>query len=176
MLFKSIFIASLIICLLAMVGVFVIAQQTDEPTNKKIDVEVSHQDDDFSLRAASYIKRELRSLGDVEVSDYGEWKLYLLGFDAKNVGGRKIGIVLGAVITRRTFDAVTEKLFSKEKPLKDVGADGIAIHVELFHHYSYQGSILYTYGEGDLRRACEEVVTHFDMKHLEVQRSKRNVR
>ena len=173
MLFKSIFIASLIICLLAMVGVFVVAQQTDNPPDKKFAVGViADSDNELELRAASYIKRELRSLGDVEVVDYGEWILHLMGSETENVGGRKIGIILGVIITRNTAQAVIKKLFSRENPMDDMGTDGNAVFVEIMFHDSYQGALLYLDGNDNLRRVCEKAVTDFDVRYLEPERKK----
>ena len=69
MLFRSIFIACLIICLFTLVGALVIAQQTEKPADKKFSVRIIADEDELEQRVGSYLKRELRELGDVEITN-----------------------------------------------------------------------------------------------------------
>jgi hypothetical protein len=77
------------------------SQLPKELDDKRFTVSVRANDNEVDKRAASYIKRELRSLGDVKVVDYGgEWRLYILATERKLVSGSKVGSVLSVVVAR----------------------------------------------------------------------------
>lgn len=171
-----------------LVGLFVImsvtltgAQQKEESDKKspekkfKVQVVVDQDGkfDELDLRAASYIKRELRGLGDVEVVNYSvEWSLHLVVFETKTVNGHVTGIVLGVVFTRSMIDILTNDLVRYKKQMPDLGDDVVKALAFLHPYESYQSVSVFADGKDKLREVCERAVTKFDILYLEPARSK----
>lgn len=116
----------------------------------KFRVRVMGIEDDIQSEAQSYIKRELRSLGDVEiVYKDAEWRLRILGGEIRPEGGRKkIGNMLSVVVVSRV--------------LCNFGPV-----------YQYRQNYLYSDGPDDLDKMCKKMVTAFDIDFLEPERKKR---
>ncbi len=152
-----------------------VAEPKAEP---KFRVEMVTDDDEVDLDAASYIKRELRSLGDVEIVYEGaEWKLQVLANEDKTKSGRKIGYSIAVAFTRRIRDSYPN-VFDYNELRKLLSTDVVFDFVEISVSYEFQSLYLGGGGTAELDLICKNLVTTFDIKHLEPERKKRveNVR
>ena len=154
------------------------SQLPKEPDDKRFTVSVSANDNEEDKRAASYIKRELRSLGDVKVVDYdSEWKLYILAMERKLISGSKVGYTLSVVVTRAAGYSILQVGDEWEDKTGLfpglVGTPYGAVFTKLLGRYIYEQNYLTMTGVDpgkDLRWACEATVTDFDVDYLEPRR------
>ena len=175
MLLRTAFILSLIVCLLTAIGSFVVAQQIEKPADKKFTVGVVANNEDFDLWVASYIKRELRGLGDVKVIDgSAQWTLRLLGLESETT------IVIAVVIinnaTYRILEVIEAELGSP--PKKEV-IDRLSkemrsvLFTQLIHEDVFRDSYISpSVSKEHIGILCEALVTKFDIEYLEPERSK----
>ena len=112
----TIYVTLALLCTIAFTG-----QSADTPdkqnpidpkivkSNEKFEVEVLVQCDDENTKAfiESHIKRELRSLRDVEVARFGEYELSIIAIEFEyKTSGRKSGEIALAYMVARQFDFV----------------------------------------------------------------------
>jgi hypothetical protein len=72
--------------------------KTEEVLRFKVKVTVQ-ADEGIQNSVSSYLNRELRSLGDVDIVDNNpEWELRVLGGELHSIGGYKSGVVLSTII------------------------------------------------------------------------------
>lgn len=89
-----------------------IAEET--PTKAfRVAIEVTVPDDELQDRVAMYLRNELRSLGDVEVTDDNpDFKLFAMVTEMKSSTGGRIAYVLGISITRFFPDGYVDSIIS----------------------------------------------------------------
>lgn len=153
------------------------SQLPKELDDKRFTVSVRANDNEVNKRAASYIKRELRSLGDVKVVDYGgEWRLNILAMERK-AGGSKVGYALSVVVTRSAGYSILQ--VGREWEDKTGSFPGLVdtpygvVLIKLSGEYIYRQTylVLAALAPGkDLRWACGSTVTDFDVDFLEPRR------
>jgi hypothetical protein len=121
-------------------------------------------------QAESYIKRELRSLGDVKVADYGEWRLQILAMEDIVGSGRKVGYTLAVVVTRSAIVLASDALkeWKSNTGLSVDSENDVYAHLllKLLNEYIYERLYVYARGDtpgNDLRDSCEAAVTKFDI-------------
>ena len=133
-----------------------------QPFSARVAVGVT-ADGNIKGQIESYISRELRSLGDIIVTnDHPDWILNIVAMESKTRSGYKSGIVLSIVIL---------------EPFKEYSA---AFQVDIKSHemfYKYVTSLHEVSGHGlrtgsseDLKSICEGIVADFDSKHLKNSR------
>jgi hypothetical protein len=110
----------------------------------KIDVKVT-SDNDIKADIESYLKRELRSLGDVEVGTSGDYILFVSVIKTQTQGGALFGYA-GS--------------YSAAQIISCAGS----IYLDFVDARLYAG------GRNDLRKLTEGVVTDFDSTILEEKR------
>ena len=167
--------ALLVVLFLMMSVGFTGAQQTEKSAEKKnisppkfrVQVRVS---EDLKTEAESYIKRELRSLGDVEVTDmlaHYELSVIILEHISKS-SGTKTGQISCSFLGVKRFDVLglTSKLPSEQFSDVFVATSDLYYYPNLF--------VLIINGERTkLKQLCQEIVANFDTKLLEPDRQKR---
>jgi hypothetical protein len=126
---------------------------------------------DGSAEASSFLTRELRTLGDVEVvSTNQDYTINLLVLKTHTKQSIPTGFVLSLVITRRNsialvLEGVTNRI-----------TDTLALGMVNSASVASQDLVLLdaheveTCGPDDLRKACEGMVARFDAEHLEPAR------
>lgn len=124
---------------------------------------------------SSYIKRELRSLHDVVITDNNpQYNFRIVAAELELDRGTEIGVGISCVITESlTLDAFVNMLevrFPECRIDWDVLKDRCKDQTEILLH-----KVIYTPHEG-LRKTCERLVADFDITVLEAHRkSLRNV-
>jgi hypothetical protein len=117
------------------------------------------KDDKIGGEVKSYVARELRGLGDVNVvDDGGEWWISTVTLTSVPKKGNGSGYVLSVVIYQQPrmegfFDAHLDNDRSKSMA-RDL-ISGLVIP---------KGHWLFSCAPGDLRKTCAEIVTEFDTR------------
>lgn len=135
-----------------------------------VQVTVSSEDSINGL-VSSYVKRELRSLRDVEIvySNPG-WELRIIAMETSTISGRKTGVVISTAIMKKFRNQILldimNTVISKEEfeKIKEI------VSVLTSDLHDYRGSTLRVGSTDDLRTICNEIVADFDSDHLEAAR------
>jgi hypothetical protein len=141
------------------------AADTHKPRfSVKVKVSLS-SDDSIMTSVSSYLNRELRSLGDVELVDNDpEWVIFVLALEIKREARRTNGVALSTVFIRSFNNKVLGPLV--EPKFKDAVLD-------LTSNLSYYNNTNHSLNVGateDLQEMCKEIIAKFDMKCLEESR------
>ena len=140
-----------------------------EPEKFKVVVRVSESNDDtqsekrLNNSMKSYIKRELRSLGDVEIVDPDlhratfQYDISIAMFEEKYNDGSKTGMV-----------ALSYSLYKRIPPnrFNNLWRE----HYTKFPAYEYPGGGVISVGRNRLDEVCKSLVADFDTKYLEPER------
>ncbi len=147
---SRIYTSLLIVSLTLMVGV-----TTPHPVDKikvQIVLDTIGLDEYFESTFTSYVARELRSLGDVEVvEEEADWKLNFTVKQHDKTGHYIIGVVVSIVMDWK-------RIARMEKP-RNVGQ----IYVYLFNNVYYTTTI-------EVKDVCEQIITAFDLAFLNLAR------
>lgn len=132
----------------------------------KVKVTVS-ADESIKNSVSSYLNRELRSLGDVDIVDNNpEWQLSILGGELETAGGRKTGVVLSTVI----LTPFNSKILLSQQLKPEYKDKALQMTSQLFWYPEHWLRI----GPADsLQTLCKEIIAAFDTKYLEEQRRSR---
>lgn len=126
----------------------------------KVDISAS---DNINGVVSSYLKRELRSLTDVEIVENNpEWIINILVVELETVGGHKNGVAISTVITSQLRSQSLSELFQPK--YSDLGLRLTSGLKKVGSHWLNIGS------SNDLQNLCKEIVADFDTKHLEEDR------
>ena len=183
-----------IICLLVVISVYFTGEPTyapqDIPDRKfEVRVNVTCSDDITRTLIESYIKRELRSLGDVEIVDKKDPEriLTLVAIAHTSTSGNKIGNTSIAVMRASKRSCLPDILnalmdyrqtFEKDLPAGEHGSRShkmgeIAEEHDSSPAYYYPDlSLVVNITDKDLQNRCKEIVAKFDVKDLEPIRKK----
>lgn len=156
-------ISALIIVVVTVLSFAVFAE---EQIKTKVKVTV-----DGRVEASSFITRELRSLGDVEVvSTNQDYSINILVLETKTKQNIATGFALSILITRGNSIALvlgmTTNRIADEQALGLVNAAAVASKdLVILEEHEVE-----TCGPDGLRKVCEEIVARFDSEHLERDR------
>ena len=150
-------------------------QPVIEKQKPKFEVGVSVTCDDENTKAfiESHIKRELRSLQDVEIVDVGKYELSIVAIETK-ASGRKTGNIAVASMCLRQYnsDTILNKLMDaypvNTKGYNELRDSGVILDLMLI--YDKTKLILNTGMREDLDEICKEIVVDFDTQMLEPDR------
>ncbi len=170
----TIYVALTLLCIAAFTG-----QSADIPkpvVNPKFSVEisVSCEDDNTKAFIESHIKRELRSLQDVEIVDTGKYKLSIVAVEPTyKASGRKTGQIAAAFRFQRRYNPATiiNNLPVDSKEYKVIRDSGAIVELLFLYDKSYLGLI--TDDKDDLDGICKDIVVTFDTQMLEPDRKKK---
>lgn len=187
-----------IICLLVVISVYFTGEPTYAPQDVpdripdrkfEVRVNVTCSDDITRTLIESYIKRELRSLGDVEIVDKEDPEriLTLVAIAHTSTSGNKTGDTSIAVMRTSKFSYLPDILnalmdyrqtFEKDLPAGEHGSRShkmgeIAEDHDSSPAYYYPDlSLVVNIKNEDLQNTCKEIVAKFDVKDLEPIRKK----
>ena len=131
--------------------------------NARVEVAVSAEKEIRGL-VISFINRELRSLGDVELVQYNpELVLSILAMEAKARNNYPLGVVLSVVILKK-FNPKTLSLIVAEEYKKTAS-------IMMSDLYYYRDHWLRVGSTDDLKDLCSEIVADFDAQYLEESRN-----
>ena len=160
---------TMLICLFLLISVgFTGAQQGERlPTKFRVYVQVSG---DLKTEAESYLKRELRSLGDVEIMDLsGVYELKVINLESKyKSSGTKTGQVDFACMGIKRFNPFD---LSSQLPKKHF--DTVFDATSNLYYFPEMYVLRINEERTELKQVCQEIVAGFDTKVLEPDRSKR---
>ena len=148
------------------------AYAPDTPDKFKVYVDISSEQENTKILIESHIKRELRSLQDVNIipSDMLQLNWYRISLI---VVERKTGDIAISYLFMKEFEPFTELMpyLTKECPkLKDKWFE-IGVKTVNLNHVFLHGA---TIGETkDIPEFCKTIVSNFDIKVLERQRAKK---
>ena len=162
-------------------------QASAERFSVRVRVEVE-ADESIKSRILSYVKRELRSLSDVVLTDDNpKYRIEIVGIEEKTVGGLKSGISLSFIIAEQLDNNLMENLLSRcilvetrreieqeSKSFAENLADALKLRKTLVD--SFRGYVkirlhsLRTGPPDALREFLEEYVAKFDTEVLEEDR------
>ena len=148
---------------------------TPEKPKPKFVVEVLVECDDKNTKAfiESHIKRELRSLQDVEIATVaGEYQLHIVAVEMKSKTlGKKLGTIALACEYRRIYNA--SRVIIKLMDTYPIGTDGFHIAKEFNLIPLYDKTHLSVAGgmTDELDKHCKNIVVGFDTEMLEPDRN-----
>lgn len=139
------------------------AEPTSPRYSARVCVEIS-ADNDLKTLVTSYVNRELRSLGDVTITDERtDWTIAIVAIKPKTVHGVTAGVALSTVMKQAYDPAVVQLLLAGHKN-KDFITEQLKFLYWDPHHVLNVGA------EEDLQDICKELVAKFDMDCLEPAR------
>ena len=157
---------TMLICLFLLLSVGFTGAQNNSQSKFVVMVKVEAEDG-IKGEVASYLKRELRSFGDVVISDFlGDYVLSVIILEPKyKSSGTKTGQIDCAYLglKRFRFSDVASKI-SKEHFLTVFGS------TELFYFYPELFILETGRKRTELKQLCQEIVAKFDTALLEPDR------
>ena len=160
-----------------LLGVDISQQPAPEKQKPKFVVEVLVECDDENTKAfiESHIKRELRSLQDVEIATVvGEYQLKIVAEEFKDkASGQKLGTIALACEYVRIYNP--SGVINKLMDIYPVGTDGfhIAKEFNLIFLYDKTGLSLASGMTDHLDKICKDIVVNFDTGMLEPDRNRK---
>lgn len=155
------FVASVVLCSIPALGV-------ESETRFHINVQIS-ADPAIKTLVRSYLNRELRALGDVDLVDMkADWSISIICAQIESIGGYPPSVLLSIVITERYPNAAIVSMLPAES--KQLG-DDITSNLYLARdHWVRSGS------QENLQQICSKIAADFDILYLEKERQRwRNV-
>lgn len=142
------------------------AHGADPATSRhRVALHVSCENDALRSQITSFLSRELRSLGDVDITDQDpSFKILIVAIAARLKGGYEVGYAFSVIITSPLGDwswALSKELTPEGK---------MAISKILGEHESLEDHQLLVGGFSDLRQSLTEIIASFDAKKLEPRR------
>jgi hypothetical protein len=138
------------------------------PPAFRIAIEVTVSDEDLRDRIAMYLRNELRSLGDVEItSENPDFKLYAMVTEVRTDSGGRIAYVLGISVTSFFPDGYFDTILSAS--LKN--ADEISQKLEAIAVYRNQFLSVSGPSEANLIETVTNSVAKLNVHILEPQRN-----
>lgn len=127
----------------------------------RVAVEITAKDDNVKSLIESYIKRELRSLGDVEVVKKDpHLRIEMVCIKHKSKDGDHLGYAFATAFTRK---------HSTEEWLKTDISEGLK--ALLTPVYVLENLYLKVGGRESIKSSCQEIVADLDTEHIERLRS-----
>ena len=144
----------------------------------KFRVQVVVDADDLGKQVRSYINRELRSLGDVEIVDSdADWKLSIIAMQGETTSGSKLPRYNFSVAVLRPLlkHNATEvgKARRATRKCKDLECLRTIANLSVIIAFADICSTHFASRGTDLQAMCKRVVTLFDIDILEPERKKR---
>ena len=137
------------------------------PPAFRIAIEVTVADEDLRNRIAMYLRNELRSLGDVEVtSENPDFKVYSMVTEVRTSTGGRIAYVLGTSITSFFPDGYFDSILSEN--LRN--ADEVSQKLEALTVYRNQFLSVSGPSEADLIETVTNSVAKLNIHFLEPER------
>lgn len=138
-----------------------------EKFSVKVAVSVT-ADGELRENVESYLKRELRTLGDVQIVETNfEFRIFVIAI-TNDLGGRDSGFALGVTVARPMSLLKEEARWLTHEKL---GSEDLKSLEKLFDaELIYDGGSIHVCGRNALRKSCESIITSFDAKTLEPQR------
>ncbi len=148
---------------------------------KKFDVRVDLTSEDESTKnlIESYIKRELRSLQDVNIIPEKIYATYILALviaePTYEASGRKTGSIAISYVFKEKFSAYKELIpyLIKECPKLEDASKQLAIRLKTINLDIVHNHGVSTSSTEDVTKLCKGIVADFDIEVLEKQRAKR---
>ena len=156
----------------------------EKPAKLSVEVQVTSSDENTKAHIESYLKRELRSLQDVEIVDTGNrFRIVIVALEPKyKVSGNKTGDMIYAyrfADTTHINDYPHIWDYFRENSGKippevhnDLGRLFAVSDLLALSERIYTMRIVY-FDTNDLKRNCEELVAEFDTKVLEPERNRK---
>ncbi|MBO2568535.1 hypothetical protein [Shewanella algae] len=133
-----------------------------QPFSGRVQVSVSASDT-IKGKIESYLSRELRSLGDVVVTDDNpRWILSIVALESESKSGYKTGVELSVVILEPFNNQFVVNMVPEKS--KDL-VSGMTSSL-----YSYSGHWLRVGAPEDLRSICNGIIADFDSSELKEAR------
>ncbi len=152
-----------LLLLLLLLSTVALGQVTILPFSAKVSVQII-ADDEIRSQAESYSKRELRSIGDVVITeDEPRWVLDILITELKMKSGYTTGVAMSVVILDQ-FDNGFIAQYDIQQGVKELllkVTKGLSFYPD---HWLRVGST------EELRQMCNKLISDFDSKHLEQSR------
>jgi len=142
---------------------FVFGAGLPEEIQPRVSVKVK-ADEGVAGRIESYVKRELRKLGDVIVTDSTpDWEILILAIEMKTED-IKLGVAMSIVILQHYRDNIALHVLEKEKVDSNL-IDYIKADYRRLSMFKKQVLRFSTYD--GLEETCEDIVANFDTEYLE---------
>lgn len=148
---------------------------------KSFPVKVTVAESRISGLVKSYIKRELRSLGDVKIVESAPfYEIQILANSLLNKNGDITGVALSTIFIKpyNVMDLKDATILSLQQ--KDLISHAGVQEIERIFEYwdqagmvninEYKGHILFIGADNDLKELCEKIVADFDNDCLELPR------
>ena len=162
---------ALLVFLFMMMSVILTGGQQSEkmPDKFRVYVGVSGKNLSLTTEAESYLKRELRSLGDVEVKDLGIYELHVIFLESTyKSSGTKTGEIDCTCLGLKRFNP-----FDLAAKLPREHFDTVFDATSNLYYFPEMYFISTNKKRTELKQLCQEIVAGFDTELLEPDRSKR---
>lgn len=136
--------------------------QETQPFSARVMVDITAPQN-IKGTVTSYINRELRDIGDIEiVDDNEEWLLEIIVLEFNTISGSKIGYTFSTVILQKFNNLYLERL------IQEMWEE----HVKMLtsNLYYCPRHSLQTSSTEDVRTTCNGIVAEFDTECLEAKR------
>lgn len=166
----TIYVMLALLCTIGFTG-----QSADIPEKQKpkfrVEVSVGCDDENTKAFIESHIKRELRSLQDVEITGIaimGDYKLHIVAIELKSLG-RKTGDVAVSYLFTKTFDPspIGDKIKKWTKDNQEAQLE--IVDLMWLHEDPMHG--LRVGMTDDLDKICKQIIVDFDTEMLEPARN-----
>ena len=165
------FLRSLLMFLFMMMSVVLTGAQQGEkmPDKFRVSVEVDGKNLSLTTEAESYLKRELRSLGDVEVKDLGIYELHVIFLESTyKSSGTKTGKINCTYLGLKRFNP-----FDLADKLPREHFDTVFDATSNLYYFPEKWMLRTNEERTELKQVCQQIVAEFDTRLLEPDRQKR---
>jgi len=135
----------------------------------KVRLNIRADDQILKGKVTSYISRELRSIGDVEIVDKeADWTLEVAVYEILDKSRKQLGISIVVVVLENYLQGALKYYIStlsgEEEKKKKIIEDTSNLT-------KYRNTIISTTSTDSVKSSCEELVALFDSKYLEESRN-----
>ena len=136
----------------------------DAPLTLEVGLDIT-ADENIKGSISSYIRRELRSLGDVTINDERPmYDLIMICKEVKSQGRQVMGVAISVVVGKRYYlDGLLEAEMEQRHKL-------VIEYLANKKLYTIDDMYLLTGADDEIKLLCQRIVADFDSEHLEYYR------
>ena len=160
-----------------LVGIFQTESSLNSDLKYKVSIHVTSQADENREKVIrSYIGRELRSLGDVDITEVPQkWKISIVTNEIQHIDGSVVGLVFYFSFDKKYDNSYIIDLareYYKDKSFSaaaDILIRNLKANTDNLYNEYFMA--LWFFGEDKLQDQCKKLVNYFDIHCLEPERT-----
>ena len=144
-----------------------VLSQSEKKISFRVKVKIT-ADYEIENSVKSYLKRELRDLGDIILTDQNpDWELSFIAIIGKTLSGYKSGIFMSMVALETYKPAAVDHLLTQWRINDKIKEDVKRLTIGL---YSFSNHVVRIGSEQDIKSMCSSLIANFDTNNLEPRR------